>query len=237
MKKLLTSFLILVAATVQAQTPSVDEIIANYAKAIGGVEAMGKLTSIKTSGSLAMMGRDFPLMTQILFNKGVRVDVDINGQSVVQAYGNGKAWEINPFEGKNTATEMTGDAAFDLKDQIKPVDRLIDYKNLGHKAELIGEETFEGTKGWSIRFTHKETGKETKYFISAVDYLLIKTTDKKEMMGQEVEEQTVFSNYKEYGGIKFATSVIISYNGNPFQELSISNIELNVPVDEKIFNE
>jgi len=56
-------------------------------------------------------------------------------------------------------------------------------------------------------------------------------------MGQEVEEQTVFSNYKEYGGIKFATSVIISYNGNPFQELSISNIELNVPVDEKIFNE
>ena len=49
MKKLLTSFLILVAATVQAQTPSVDEIIANYAKAIGGVEAMGKLTSIKIS--------------------------------------------------------------------------------------------------------------------------------------------------------------------------------------------
>lgn len=237
MKKLLTSFLILVAATVQAQTPSVDEIIASYAKAIGGIEALNKVTSMKSTGSVAMQGMDLPMTSQIIFKKGIRIDVEVMGQSVIRAYGNGKGWEINPFGGKPTATEMTGDDLLEMKEQINPVDKLIDYKNLGHKVELVGEETFEGTKGWNIKFTHKETGKTSNYLISAADYMLVKTTGKKELMGQQVDEQTVFSNIKEFGGLKFPTMMAVSFNGNLFQEVSISNIELNVPVDEKIFNE
>lgn len=237
MKKLLTSFLILIAAAVQAQTPSADEIIANYAKAIGGIEALNKVTSIKSTGIVAMQGMDFPMTSQIIYNKGVRIDVDVMGQSVIRAYGNGKGWEINPFGGKPTATEMTGDDLLEMKEQISPIDKLIDYKNLGHKTELVGEETFEGTKGWNIKFTHKETGKTTNYLISATDYMLVKTTGKKEIMGQEVDEQTVYSNIKEFGGLKFPTLISVSFNGNPFQEVSISNIELNATVDEKIFNE
>ncbi|HMT75371.1 MAG TPA: hypothetical protein PKA77_14965 [Chitinophagaceae bacterium] len=237
MKKLLTSFLILVAATVQAQTPSVDEIIASYAKAIGGIEALNKVTSMKSTGSVAMQGMDLPMTSQIIFKKGIRIDVEVMGQSVIRAYGNGKGWEINPFGGKPTATEMTGDDLLEMKEQINPVDKLIDYKNLGHKVELVGEETFEGTKGWNIKFTHKETGKTSNYLISAADYMLVKTTGKKELMGQQVDEQTVYSNIKEFGGLKFPTMMAVSFNGNLFQEVSISNIELNVPVDEKIFNE
>ncbi len=237
MKKLLTSFLILVAATVQAQTPSVDEIIASYAKAIGGIEALNTVTSMKSTGSVAMQGMDLPMTSQIIFKKGIRIDVEVMGQSVIRAYGNGKGWEINPFGGKPTATEMTGDDLLEMKEQINPVDKLIDYKNLGHKVELVGEETFEGTKGWNIKFTHKETGKTSNYLISAADYMLVKTTGKKELMGQQVDEQTVYSNIKEFGGLKFPTMMAVSFNGNLFQEVSISNIELNVPVDEKIFNE
>lgn len=237
MKKLLTSFLILVVATVQAQTPSVDEIIASYAKAIGGIEALNKVTSMKSTGSVAMQGMDLPMTSQIIFKKGIRIDVEVMGQSVIRAYGNGKGWEINPFGGKPTATEMTGDDLLEMKEQINPVDKLIDYKNLGHKVELVGEETFEGTKGWNIKFTHKETGKTSNYLISAADYMLVKTTGKKELMGQQVDEQTVYSNIKEFGGLKFPTMMAVSFNGNLFQEVSISNIELNVPVDEKIFNE
>ena len=77
MKKLLTSFLILVAATVQAQTPSVDEIIASYAKAIGGIEALNKVTSMKSTGSVAMQGMDLPMTSQIIFKKGIRIDVEV----------------------------------------------------------------------------------------------------------------------------------------------------------------
>lgn len=237
MKKLLTSFLILVTAVAQAQTPSVNEIIAGYAKAIGGVDALKKITSMKSTGSVAMQGMDLPMTSQVVFNKGVRIDVDVMGQSVIRAYGNGKGWEINPFGGKPTATEMSGEDLIEMKEQINPVDKLIDYENLGHKVELVGEETFEGIKGWNIKFIHKETGKAMNYFISATDYMLVKTSGKKEMMGQIVDEQTVFSNIKEFGGLKFPTTISVSFNGNLFQEVSISNIELNVPVDEKIFNE
>lgn len=237
MKKLLTSFLILVAATIQAQTPSVDEIIANHAKAIGGLEALNKVTSMKSSGNVAMRGMDFPMTSQIVYKKGVRIDIEVMGQSVIKAYSNGKGWEINPFAGKPTATELTGEDLIDMKEQINPVDKLIDYKNLGHTVVLVGEETFEGIKGWIIKFTNKESGKETSYFISASDYMLVKSTSKKSIMGQEVEAQTVYSNIKEFGGLKFPTLISVTLDGTPFQEVSIGNIELNVQIDEKIFNE
>lgn len=237
MKKLLTSFLILVAASVQAQTPSVDEIIANHAKAIGGLEALNKVTSMKSSGNVAMQGMDFPLTSQIVYKKGVRIDIEVMGQSVIKAYSNGKGWEINPFAGKPTATELTGEDLIDMKEQINPVDKLIDYKSLGHTVVLVGEETFEGIKCWNIKFTNKESGKETSYFISASDYMLVKSSSKKSIMGQEVEAQTVYSNIKEFGGLKFPTMISVSLDGTPFQEVSIGNIELNVQIDEKIFNE
>ncbi|MBK6936963.1 MAG: hypothetical protein IPH18_08840 [Chitinophagaceae bacterium] len=237
MKKLLTAFLILFAVSVQAQTPSVDEIISAHTKAIGGLEALNKLTSIKSTGSVAMQGMDFPLTSQTLFNKGVRIDVDVMGQSVIKAYADGKGWEINPFGGKQTATEMTGEDLIEMKDQINSIDKLIDYKNLGHKVEFFGEETFEGIKCWKLKFTHKDTKKETAYFISSTDFMLIKTSGKKTMMGQEVNEETLYSDIKEFNGLKFPMNVTVIINGNVFQVVSMSNVELNAQIDEKIFRE
>jgi hypothetical protein len=233
MKKILFALFTLTTVAMQAQTA--EEIVTKYSTAIGGLDSFSKVTSAKMTGSVAAQGSDFPLTTQVLNGKGMRTDVDVMGQSITNVYFNGKGWKVNPFGGIETPTEVTGAELKSFKTQASLASNLLDYKNRGHKIELAGEETLNGVKTWKIILTDKEDGKKTTYNINQTDFLVVKSASKREVNGQEVDTETILSGYKEFGGLKFATSTIQMINGNTNVEISISNVELNVTIDEKIF--
>jgi hypothetical protein len=235
MKKILVAFFCLAAISAQAQTA--EEIITKYTAAMGGLDAFNKVTTAKLTGTATIQGNDFSFTTQIVNGKGMRLDVDVMGQAVVNAYGNGKGWKINPFAGVETPTEVSGAELEAFKAQASLANGLMDYASRGHKVELAGQEDVSGVKTWKVKLTNKETGKDTYYFINAADFLLAKTVGKRDINGTEMTVETVYNNFKEFGGIKFAMSVSQSIEGNVTQEINYGNIELNVPVDEKIFNQ
>jgi hypothetical protein len=235
MKKIL--FALFTLTTVAAQAQTAEEIVAKYAVAIGGLDAFNKVTSARMTGSVAAQGSDFPLTTQVLNGKGMRTDVDVMGQSITNVYFNGKGWELNPFGGIETPTEVTGAKLKSFKAQASLASNLLDYKNRGHKIELGGEETLSGVKTWKIILTDSEDGKKTTYNINQTDFLVAKSASKREVNGQEVDTETILSGYKDFGGLKFATSTVQMINGNTNLEISLSNVELNVKIDEKIFDQ
>ncbi len=57
------------------------------------------------------------------------------------------------------------------------------------------------------------------------------------MMGQEVEAETYFSDYKEVGdaGVPVAHSMSVKMNGAVVQNLTLENIEMNLDVDDSLF--
>ena len=91
-------------------------------------------------------------------------------------------------------------------------------------------------KTYKIKLTAKEDGRVTYYYIGKNDNILIKTSSKREIQGSEMEVETFMSNYKEFGGLKFAMSKEQKMNGQTTQSITYSNIELNVPIDEKAFD-
>src|SRR5258705_6034181 len=111
----------------------------------------------------------------------------------------------------------------------------MDYKARGYTAELLGQETVEGANAYKMKLT-TEDKKETTYYIDSKTFLIIKSVAKREMMGQEIEVETYFSDVKEFGGLKFNTSRIQKADGQVFQEAHFDKIELNVPIDEKAFD-
>lgn len=233
MKKIVVALLCFAFVSANAQT--VDEVIQKYSAAMGSLEGFNKITSAKMTGSVAIQGMDFPVTTQILNGKGMRTDVDVMGKTVTNTYGFGKAWKINPYDGAEIATEVTGNDLIAFKTQASLANNLMDYKNRGHKVELAGEETIEGVKTFKIKLTNNEDNKDSWYYITASDHMLLKTVSKRTMAGDEVEVETFYSNFKEFNGIKFALMISQQAGGNVIQQISWSNIELNVPVDETIF--
>lgn len=234
MKKFLIALFALAYLGAQAQTA--DEIIQKYSTFMGGLDAFNKITSAKFTGNASVQGMDLPVIMQVLNGKGMRTDVEAMGQQVVNAYGNGKGWKINPFNGAETATEVTGAELASFKNQASLANNLMDYKARGHKVEYAGEATVEGVKTYKLVLTSKDDNKPTTYYIVQSDYSLLKTVTSREMMGQEMEVETLYSDLKTFGNVKFAMHATQSAGGNVFQEISWSKIELNVPIDEKIFS-
>jgi hypothetical protein len=233
MKKLFAALLILVAATAQAQTA--DEIIAKYSAAMGGLDAFTKVTTAKMTGTVTAQSMELPMTVQIVNGKAMRTDVEVMGQSVVNVYNNGTGWKINPYAGAESATEVTGAELLTFKTQASIANNLMDYKSRGHKVELVGPETVEGVKTFKLKLTNKDDGKETFYFISSTDYMLIKGISKREIQGQEYDVESFYSDVKDVNGLKFAMHVEQKIEGQTFQEVKYEKVELNVPVDEKIF--
>jgi len=234
MKKLLVVLLSLAFISAHAQTA--DEVIQKYVTALGGLDAFNKTTSAKMTGTLIAQGNELPFTMEVINNKAMRLDVDVMGQSVVNCYSKGAGWKINPFAGVPSATDVTGTELTDYKYQASLANNLVDYKSRGHKVELLGQEDVEGVKCYKIKLTAKEDGRVTTYYINAADYLLLRSTAERELQGQAITVETFYSDMKKFGDILFALTRTQKINGEVFQSFTLTTVELNVPIDEKIFN-
>lgn len=220
---------------VQAHPQTVDEIVQKYAKAVGGVDNFKKIKTAKFSGTASAQGNEFPLTVQIINGRAMRTDVEVMGQTVTNAYKDGKGWKINPYAGAPTATDATPAELNEFRIQGSLMSQLMDYKDRGYKAELLGQDTVQGAKAYKIKLT-TDDNKTTTYFIDANTYLLVKTIGMRTLMGQEMEVETFYSDVKDIGNVKFAMTRSVHSGGQVLQEVRFDKIELDVPIDEKIFD-
>lgn len=233
MKKIL--LLISVFAFITAQAQTVDDIIQKYSTAMGGLENFNKLQSLKTTGTVTTQGLDLPMTIQVINNRAVRTDIDVMGQKIVNCYIDGKGWTINPFAGITSATDVTGTELSEFKSQSMIASQLMDYKSRGHQVELLGQENVDGAKAYKIKLTNKDDSKVTTYFIDATSSLVIRSISTIDLQGVEMEVQTNYSDYKDFGGLKFIMARVQTVEGQTLREIKYDSLELNVAIDEKIF--
>jgi hypothetical protein len=234
MRKILLALSCLAFLSADAQT--VDEVIQKYTAAFGGLDAFNKIKTAKMSGMVSAQGNDFPITVQVINGKAVRSDVEAMGNQIVSAYKDGKGWKINPFAGSTEAADATEAELTELKGQSILAPALMDYKARGHKVELVGQEDVGGVKAFKIKLTAKEDGKETLYYLNTSDHTLIKAVSDREMMGQTMTVESWFSDLKEINGMKFYMSRKQTVEGQEMQSVKLTTIELDVTIDEKIFD-
>jgi hypothetical protein len=233
MKKILFSLLFLGSVVANAQ--SVDEIVAKNAAAIGGVDKINAIKTATMSGVMTVQGMDLNMTIQILNRTAIRTDIEVMGQTITMVYNDGAAWQINPMMGSSDAQDLPKEALDDLKWQTYIGNSgLIGFKDRGMTAEYTGEQTVDGKKMYVIKVSSKE-GNISTYFVNQADNLVYKMIAKRNMQGQEIEAETVFSNYKEINGIKFAMSRTTSFEGQTVQEMNLDKFELDKTIDASVF--
>ncbi|MFI5133727.1 MAG: hypothetical protein ACHQEB_05295, partial [Chitinophagales bacterium] len=103
-------------------------------------------------------------------------------------------------------------------------------------VELQGQEDVEGVKTYKIKLTNKDDGKVTTYFVNVANYMVIKSVETRDIQGQELEVETYFSDIKESNGLKFFMTRTQKVDGQVLQEIKFASVDLNVSIDEKIFD-
>jgi len=241
MKKtlLLLAVTIISVLAVKAQDMTLEEILENHFEAIGQ-EKLVEVKSMKMGGKQMFQGMEFPFSISFKRPTKMRMEVDIQGSKMIQAYNGKTGYMINPMTGSTEPQDVSEEQLKQFKEMSDFDGKLYNYKEKGSTLELVGKEEMEGTEVYNLKLVEKpekegEEGDITYYYIDSESYVILKQSTKRIMQGNEVEVENYFSNYKQVDGIAFWHSMEVKTNGNPVSQLTIEEASLNDEIADELF--
>ena len=216
-----------------AQT--VDEVIAKNVQALGGMDKLKSVNTLVVHGKIQIQGFEAQFLERNKRDNRVREEVSIQGMAQVQAYDGKGGWTINPFSGRRDAELMSDDDAKSLQVDADIDGPLVDYKEKGHKAELVGHDSVEGTDCYKIKLTLKN-GDIRYYYIDTDSFMELKLETQTTIRGTIQEGETYFGDYEKVNGIyypfAFESGQKVDTNRVKY---TIEKVEQNVPIDDSVF--
>jgi hypothetical protein len=211
-----------------------NEIISKYIQVIGGKDRLSKITSIYTESTIEAMGAQGIIKSTILNGKGMRMDIEIGGFNIISCYTEKEGWSINTMIG-NSSAEIMPPAQYNLeKDQIIIGGPFINYAEKGYKVELLGTDTVANVNSYKIKFTSPDSILSI-YFFDTKTFYLVKAVSQTVAVGQIVESITNYSDFRQTDGYTIPYLMELLAGGQFANEIKVTKVELNKPVDELIF--
>jgi len=214
-----------------------DQLVAKVLEARGSIARLKAVKSERIAGTISFgPGAEGPFTVELKRPGKMHMEVTIQDQTVLRVYdGHGSGWIVNPFSGNKSATPMSGDDLRNIADESDFDGPLLDYQSKGNQVAALGSENIAGKPSLKLKLTTK-SGDVRIYFFDAATFLLLKWTGLRKTNEQEIPVESLFADYRDVGGIKFAFQIATSSPGtNQTQQLSISKIELDPNLDESHF--
>lgn len=223
----------LAAPGVEAQT--VDEVIAKNVEAHGGVEKIRAMKTLRVRGKLEAGFFRAAFQSEHKRPESVREEVTIQGLTQIRAYDGKAGWQVAPFGGRKDPELLSQD---DVKDLMVAADLegpLMDYKQKGHTAELMGHDSVEGTDCYKVKLTMKN-GDVRIYYLDADSYLEIKLEKQTTIRGAVRESETLYGDYDPVNGVYFPFVWESGEKGDPnHAKFTVEKIETNVTIEDSEF--
>jgi hypothetical protein len=238
---MLTSTLFIAISTRVRAADDPKAILDKGIKALGGEENLGKVKAAtwKSKGKLFIQGNpnDFTLEATVegLDHARSKFEGDFGGQKIegTTVIAGDKGWRTFPEASEMDAPGVANEKRT-LYLQILPM-TLVLLKGNNYKLEAAKEEQVDGKPAVGV----KVTGPDKKDFVIYFDKesgLPVKTAAKVlNFMGEEVDQETIYSGYKDFGGIKKATKSETKHNGDKLLESETTEFKVLDKVDPKTF--
>jgi hypothetical protein len=222
------------AFSVSAQTA--DEIVGRYIKAVGGMDKIQEVRTLRRTGKyVGGGGFEAVILQENKRDSSVREEFSLQGMTAINAYDGKTGWKIEPWNGKKDP-EALGEE--EMKSIVEDADfdgPLVDYKRKGNKIEFLGMDKFEGTDTYKLKVT-KTNGDVYVYHLDTDYYMPIKIETKRVIRGAEREYETALADYKLVNGWYIAYSMEINAKGRPDKAKYVyEKIEANVQLDDNRF--
>lgn len=225
-----------------AQTPTADQIVEKHLTAMGGRDALTKLTSRRATGTISVetpmgnLGGLLEMHAKIPNKMRVAIRIDLTpvggpGELIQEQFFDGTAgWMLNSMQGD---TPMEGDQLESARNDFFPTP-LLRYQELGRTVELLPSEDVQGRKAYVLKVTPK-TGPAEKMFFDAESFLLVRTvsTINSVQMGS-VEQISDSSDYRAVDGVQVAFTLAQSAGGQNIV-IKLTKVENNVAIDDTVF--
>ena len=224
--------LVLAAGAARAETA--DDVIARHIAARGGMEKIKAIRSVDMTVKANQQGLEFPGRLQWKRPDKMRLEMTIQGKTMVQAYDGKTAWAVMPFLGSPDPQVMSADDAKEVIEQADMDGPLVDYKSKGNSVELVGKEDVDGAPAEKLKVTLKN-GDVSYMYIDAETGLSVKETSKRKQQGSEIEIDSYMTNYKPVEGVLFPFAIENKVQGKSVGQFTIADVKPNVAIDDQTF--
>ncbi len=217
---------------------SLNDVLEKNYSARGGVAKLKAIESMFIKAKMSSpMGGGNEIQMKMWFKKPsmIRTEILFQGQKIVQAYDGKTAWGIIPFLGTDKPIILTGEQEKQVKQMVDSFeDPLLYYKEKGYKLEFLGIEDFEGTKVYKLKLTKKD-GKIVYIYLDEETGIEIKAETTVKKGNEDINVETIFSDYKEVQGVLFPFYIESKMGGKTVSQITVETMKLNFPIKKEFF--
>jgi len=211
-----------------------EDIIQKMIEIQGGKKTIESIADTTMSGTieLVQMGLSGAISVYKKEPDKRRVDVELMGMLITQAYDGTLAWWVNPQTG--ATEEMPETEAANMKREAMPSVALLNPKKYGLSFAYKGKETIEGKDHFVLEQTYPDGFKATLY-VDSTTYLTTKSKGTQNTQMGEVEFEQFASDYKKVNGMMLPHSVVTYSNGAEYMKITLTEVKFNTGLEDSFF--
>jgi len=210
----------LLAGSVQAQTPSAQEVLDNWAEARGGRETIDQMTSMESKSEMTLFGMEGTIKNYVERPDQYLMDFDLGGILTISQLSNGnKTWAKDQ---DGNVGEIAGKDRSDLMSSAYLEN--LNHLRSGAPSSIISEIKTEDETGLLVVTLTPDQGSISNYYFDQKTWLPVRSESNETGGGTLV---TIYSDWQPSDGILFPRE--ISQKGaDPQNDMLLKVTELTV---------
>jgi hypothetical protein len=216
------------AAAPKETPPTADQILAKYTEALGGSPVIEKLKTRSMKGNLVMTASGISMGYEAYQSAPNKIYTILNTpkQGVIERGSNGQiAWEKSSRGLRDTEVNARQNLFSDIK-----------LKEQFTRLSYSGKDKIDGKDVYVLRGVGVDGKGERLYFDTQTGLLVRRITSTATVVGL-IPEQVDYEDYRDVDGLKVPFTIrFTSVDSSSNWTRKLTEIKLNVPVDETKFN-
>ncbi len=216
--------------------PKAMQVLEKMIEAMGGRKALQAVEDMTATGTLeiVMQGMTGSATLYTKEPQKFRMDIEIMGMLITQAYDGEIAWSTNPQTG--AVEELTGEQLVLVKRQALGDSVYLEPEKHGIVYTLQGREKIEDAEYDVLRMVYPD-GFEATLFIDARTHLVYKTRSRQPnmMTGGESEMESYTTDYRRVEGMMAAFNITQYMDGEEFMIITLDDVKFNTGLDDSLF--
>jgi hypothetical protein len=232
------------ADTSKASLAALDIVKKNMI-AHGGYSNIKNIKSLKMT--LTLSGNDMSLTMKIyeIAPDKIRREVEYQNQKMITVINGKEGWGSNPETGKNE--KIPADQIESIRHELmQPVEfffsPIMSFRDKKMKMELIDKQKINEQEYYILKVTNTDTANADimgsdvmNIWINASTFLEEKFETKMPVMGKTVPTYFLMKNFKKVENLTIPFLMESYMEDKQFSKNEINSLEINKPIDEKLF--
>ena len=206
-----------------------DGVLERYGTARGSAAA--EVETVSAAGTVVLLGFEVPMTVAFARPNSFRIDIDMQGLTMVLAYDGETAWNVSPMQGVVDPAPLP-------EEMVGAVEILSDFLWGGlassGEASLAGIEKVERDETYRLDIVTPE-GEARALYLGGEDFLERRVVFDGAFLQSSGEIDVTIGDYMDAGGLKLPGKIRIAVEGQVAVELRIEEAEAGAEVDSASF--